>query len=222
MPVILALDSSTNLLSVALQIDQKIIERESSRDRWHEERLQVLADELLAEAGISAAALTQVLVGLGPGSFTGLRVGLSFAKGLTIAGQVAISGYLSPAAFAANAGQDEGMIFVIGDARREEIFLTVCSVRGEIIKGPALLPYAALDKYLEAEPSAKLLLADFLPTLLPVIQTPAPAKGLLRLHSAGVPPMAAVVGGPKYVQQLAEIAPFYLRLPSAQTIAERA
>jgi tRNA threonylcarbamoyladenosine biosynthesis protein TsaB len=54
-------------------------------DRGHQERLAPLAQEVMARAGLAFADLDRIAVTLGPGSFTGLRVGLAFAKGLGLA-----------------------------------------------------------------------------------------------------------------------------------------
>jgi tRNA threonylcarbamoyladenosine biosynthesis protein TsaB len=83
---ILALDSSTPTARVALVGDEArpLAEAETTVDR-HSAHVLRLCDQVLAAAGLRAAELTAVACGAGPGSFTGLRVGLSVAKGLALA-----------------------------------------------------------------------------------------------------------------------------------------
>jgi tRNA threonylcarbamoyladenosine biosynthesis protein TsaB len=78
----LALDASTAVLSCALAWEGGWASRSSSTGLTHAERLIPLVDGLLAEAGIGPSALDLVICACGPGSFTGLRIALSAAKGI--------------------------------------------------------------------------------------------------------------------------------------------
>ena len=69
----------------------------------HATRLLAMADELLAEAGVAWSALDRIAVGLGPGRFTGLRVGIATARGLAQSLSVELVGVSSLMALAANA-----------------------------------------------------------------------------------------------------------------------
>lgn len=79
---ILALDTATEALSVALCCDGELIVRESRPARGHGEWLLPMVDEVLAEAGIGLGALDALAVGRGPGAFTGVRIAVSVAQGL--------------------------------------------------------------------------------------------------------------------------------------------
>jgi tRNA threonylcarbamoyladenosine biosynthesis protein TsaB len=94
----------------------------------HTTRLLGMADELLARASIGWSALERIAVGLGPGTFTGLRVGVATARGLAQSLEVELVGVSSPRALAAGAQRaepddphGEGVLAVI-DARRGEAF----------------------------------------------------------------------------------------------------
>lgn len=83
MAKILLIETSTALCSAALAIDGKVIsKRRSSTDRAHASLTAVFCDEVLRESGLKATDLDAVCISSGPGSYTGLRVGLSTAKGL--------------------------------------------------------------------------------------------------------------------------------------------
>ena len=79
---ILSLDSATHACSVALMDGARVSERVSQSPREHTQRLLPMVDELLVEHDISLSDLDAIAYSAGPGSFTGLRIGLSIAQGL--------------------------------------------------------------------------------------------------------------------------------------------
>jgi tRNA threonylcarbamoyladenosine biosynthesis protein TsaB len=80
---ILNIETATQLCSVALSTDGKcVLKREIIEERSHASLLTVFIEELLHEAGITSDKLDAIAVGKGPGSYTGLRIGVSTAKGL--------------------------------------------------------------------------------------------------------------------------------------------
>ena len=83
MALILAIETGTDICSVALIREGELIAlRESDEERNHAKKIAVFVDELLREYDIAAEELDAVAVSKGPGSYTGLRIGVSFAKGL--------------------------------------------------------------------------------------------------------------------------------------------
>lgn len=90
--------------------------------RGHQERIGVLAREAAAEAGVAFADLTRIGVTVGPGSFTGLRVGLAFAKGLATALSIPCVGVntLESLAFG-----HEGFVAAVIDARMSQVYIQV-------------------------------------------------------------------------------------------------
>jgi tRNA threonylcarbamoyladenosine biosynthesis protein TsaB len=123
----LAFDTATSVATAALVRDGEVLGETASR------AVRVLedADALLREAGASRGELTGVVVGTGPGSFTGLRMGLAAARGLALALDVPVAGVSTLDALAAGA---TGALPVV-DAGRREVFTlldgrpTVCSPR---------------------------------------------------------------------------------------------
>jgi tRNA threonylcarbamoyladenosine biosynthesis protein TsaB len=130
MALVLAFDTATSVATSALVRDGNVLgERASQAVRVLED-----ADELLGDAGLTPANLTEIAVGTGPGSFTGTRIGLAAARGLAVALDLSVAGVSTLDALAAGA---PGALPVI-DARRREVFTLV---GGE----PVCLPPASLD-----------------------------------------------------------------------------
>ena len=83
MAFILNIDTATPVCSVALAEDDRIISlRESSTEKSHAENLILFIEEILKEQQIAARELSAVAIGKGPGSYTGLRIGVATVKGL--------------------------------------------------------------------------------------------------------------------------------------------
>jgi tRNA threonylcarbamoyladenosine biosynthesis protein TsaB len=84
--LVLAIDTALNACSAALVRDgETLASRVELMARGQAERLAVLVDELVLEAGVTFAQIDRIAVTRGPGAFTGLRVGLAFARGLALA-----------------------------------------------------------------------------------------------------------------------------------------
>ncbi len=79
---LLALDASTEACSAALLVDGRVIGRYEEPAGGQAERLLELVDAVLAEAGLRLAALDAIVAGVGPGAFTGVRLGVAVAQGL--------------------------------------------------------------------------------------------------------------------------------------------
>src|SRR5437879_4177312 len=111
----LAFDTATDVATSALVREGDVLGERSSR------AVTVLADadELLREAGFAPTDLDLIAVGVGPGSFTGLRIGLAAARGLALALDLPVAGVSTLAALAAGAPDAVPVI----DARRREVFV---------------------------------------------------------------------------------------------------
>jgi tRNA threonylcarbamoyladenosine biosynthesis protein TsaB len=113
----LAFDTATSIATAALVRDGEVLgERVSRAVRVLED-----ADELLRESGSVPADLTGIVVGTGPGSFTGLRMGLAAARGLALALDLSVAGVSTLEALAAGA---PGALPVVDAGRREVFTLT--------------------------------------------------------------------------------------------------
>ena len=136
MPRLLLIETSTSLCSTALAEDGRIVcSRRSTEPRAHASLTAVFVKEMLEESGWTVRELDAVAVSAGPGSYTGLRVGSSTAKGLCFGGQlplIAVSTLDILARQAIEAGLPEGCkaILPMVDARRMEVYTAVYSPEG--------------------------------------------------------------------------------------------
>jgi tRNA threonylcarbamoyladenosine biosynthesis protein TsaB len=122
---LLALETSTELCSVALLHDGVICKREEYAPRRHAELLLTQCEDVLAEAGLSRRDLDAVAVGRGPGAFTGVRLAISAAQGIALALDLPVLPVSSLAALAMDAPADGNPILAVIDARMGEIYAGV-------------------------------------------------------------------------------------------------
>lgn len=145
MPLIIAIETATKLCSVAVARDGVVLAaRDLENDKHiHAEKVNVFIAEVMAEAGVTLSDLHAVAVGIGPGSYTGLRIGLSAAKGLCFALDIPIIGLstLGTLVAAAKRGPHEAVatLWPMIDARRMEVFAQRYDVEGRALDPAAPL-----------------------------------------------------------------------------------
>ena len=125
---ILAVDTALGACSAALlEGDRVLTRRFAAMERGHAEALAPMVEETMGEAGLAFAALDRLAVTVGPGTFTGQRVGLAFMRGLRVALGKPLVGVTSLAAMAEQARVETGVACAaaIHDARRGEVYLEV-------------------------------------------------------------------------------------------------
>lgn len=143
MSLILCIETGTDICSVGIARDGELVSlRESDEGRDHAKKVAVFVDELLSETGISPDELDAVAVGMGPGSYTGLRIGVSFAKGLCYGLQIPLVAIGSLDALTEVAIEDneagildverwdEAILCPMVDARRMEVYTQLFDSRG--------------------------------------------------------------------------------------------
>lgn len=115
--------------------------------KGHAERLMAVIDEALAKAGVAYADLGAVAVSIGPGSFTGVRVGVAAARGLALALGVPAVGVTTLEALARQAREESPGRPVLAriEAGRGQAYVAAFSAAGELTFGPAALALAAAD-----------------------------------------------------------------------------
>ncbi len=134
--LVLGLDTALQRCSVAIIRGDEVLADESvGMERGHAERLAPMAAAALAKAGVSISDLSRVGVVVGPGGFTGVRVALSFARGLGVGTGIPIVGVTSLAALAAP-DWEEGLVAPVIDARRGQVYAALYGQGGEIIMSP--------------------------------------------------------------------------------------
>ena len=138
----LAIDTTSDACSVAVQVDEKIIEKHVVKAREHTQILLPMIRDALAESGLAATDLDALLLGNGPGSFIGMRIGASVAQGICHGAGIGIVPVSSMAAVAAQVIQEEGAetVVVAQDARMNEVYV------GHYIRSNAGLPSPAREE----------------------------------------------------------------------------
>ncbi len=144
MPVILNIETATPLCSVSLAFDGRVTsQRETLEEKSHAARLTVFIEEILHAEGLKIKDLDAIAVGKGPGSYTGLRIGVSTAKGLCYGANLPLIAIgtlktLFNQAIAGSLAQNEqaevkenALFCPMIDARRMEVFTCLYHASGE-------------------------------------------------------------------------------------------
>ena len=147
--MLLAFDTATPFVSVALHDGEDVVvELRSDRAMKHGEQLAPLVAQTLEQVGIGRQDLTAVAVGVGPGPFTGLRVGLVTARTLGYVLGIPVHGVCSLDVLAVEAVQTgavpAGEFLVATDARRKEVYVARYDERGARLTGPVVDKPASL------------------------------------------------------------------------------
>jgi tRNA threonylcarbamoyladenosine biosynthesis protein TsaB len=216
--LILALDTALDACAAAVLDTRagKLIAVESqSMKRGHAEALMPLIARVMKESGLPFAALDRIAVTTGPGSFTGLRVGLSAARGIGLAAGKPVVGLTTLSAYAAPVVSESGDNPVISaiDARHDQIYFQVVSHDGSTLVRPKVAPIAeALEAAQFGAPhlvgNAAAILADRWPS-----DSPPPFK----VEALAAPDIIWVAWlGAAVDPATAPPKPFYLRAPDAK------
>ncbi|MEW1627459.1 tRNA (adenosine(37)-N6)-threonylcarbamoyltransferase complex dimerization subunit type 1 TsaB [Streptomyces sp. NPDC089173] len=205
------MDTATPAVTVALHDGTSVIAASGQVDaRRHGELLLPAVDRVLAEAGVKLDAVTGVVVGVGPGPYTGLRVGLVTAATFGSALAVPVHGICTLDGLAYAAGQDggvEGPFAVATDARRKEVYWARYEDARTRTGDPAVDRPADITAELAGLPvvgAGAVLYPDAFPD----------ARGPEHVAAGALAALAAerLAAG----QELLEPQPLYLRRPDAQ------
>lgn len=216
--LILAIDTALDACAAGVLDTRtsKLIAHESLlMKRGHAEALMPLLARVMAQSGIAFADLDRIAVTTGPGSFTGLRVGLSAARGIGLAAGKPVVGITTLTAYAApvvSQNEDHPVIAAV-DARHDHVYFQAVSGNGTSLVRPGVIP---IDEALEAAQfgaphlvgNAAGILAARWPTDAPppvqVDTQPAPEISWVAWLGAAVNPDTALAR------------PYYLRAPDAK------
>ncbi len=120
---ILAFETSAKAVSVALLEDGKLLaESYQNTGLTHSQTLMVMAEDLMKQCGLEVSGLDAIAVANGPGSFTGVRIGVAAAKGLAWGGKLPLVGVSTLEAMAEALGIWEGIVCPVMDARRSQVY----------------------------------------------------------------------------------------------------
>lgn len=138
--MLLAFDTATPFVTVALHDGEDVVAEVASEQRMkHGEQLAPQIEQAMREAGVVRQDLTAIAVGVGPGPFTGLRVGLVTARTLAFVLEIPVYGVCSLDVLAFEAvqtGQVDRDFVVATDARRKEVYLASYDEDGVRLGGP--------------------------------------------------------------------------------------
>jgi tRNA threonylcarbamoyl adenosine modification protein YeaZ len=229
--LLLAFDTATPAVTVALHDGQRVLAETTTVDaRRHGELLAPSIAKVIADAGVDQRELTAIAVGVGPGPFTGLRVGLVTARvfgrtlGVPVHGVCTLDA-LARAAWPAAAGRE---FLAVTDARRKELYWARYSATGGRLAGPSVerpadipadLPVAGqavslypdqLGEPIWPEHPSAAVLATLVAEAILVAASPGPGA----TPAAGATPPAEASGPAPAILLPPE--PLYLRRPDAQ------
>jgi tRNA threonylcarbamoyl adenosine modification protein YeaZ len=158
---VLAIDTALEACSAAvLDTGAGVLARESkSMTRGHAEALMPLVRRVVEHSGLDFAALDRIAVTVGPGSFTGLRVGIAAARGIALATGKPAVGITTLAAFAAPlfAAEESLPVLVAIDARHGHVYLQVYGPGGRTLVRPRLTPLRDLLRLCGANGAPRLV-----------------------------------------------------------------
>lgn len=224
MALILSIETGTDICSVALANDGELMAlRESDEGRDHAKKVALFVDELLRETGVQPSDIDAIAVGKGPGSYTGLRIGVSFAKGMCYALDIPLIAIGSLDALAEVAREDfeagildieeedwsQAKLCPMVDARRMEVYAQVFDVEGraqsdvvaEVVTEESFNEWRSKGKFVIFGNGAKKC-AEMLPDAIIEDVVPS-ARGIVRLAEEAF-------NAGKF-EDLAYFEPFYLK-----------
>jgi tRNA threonylcarbamoyladenosine biosynthesis protein TsaB len=216
--LILAIDTALDACSAAvLDTDaSKIVAQESQpMKRGHAEALMPLLARVMKASGIAFASLDRIAVTTGPGSFTGLRVGLSAARGIALAAGKPVVGLTTLTAYAAPIVTENGAHPIISaiDARHDHVYFQVVGGDGSSLIRPQVAPIG------EALAASKFGAPHLVGNAANILaeRWPADAPPPFRIDPQTAPDIAWVAWlGAAVSPEMAPARPYYLRAPDAK------
>lgn len=221
---VLGLDSATEACSTAVLVNGVTTARRfEGLQRGHAEILMPLVQAVMAEAGLRFDQLDLIATTIGPGGFTGLRIGLASARALALAANVPLIGVSTLEAVARAQSMTEGSLLVALDTKRADVYLQIFDVQGAPQSPPKALMPGKISAIL---PNGPLTVAGNAGAI--VLQTLQDRQPPPRLAAGPDLPDAAIVasiGSERFRAHpdatLAPPSPLYLRPPDAQLPGNR-
>ena len=223
--LILAFETTAKAGSVALLEDGKLLaESYQNTGLTHSQTLMVMAEDMLKAAGKTMSAVDAVAVAEGPGSFTGVRIGVAAAKGLAWGGQIPCYGVSTLEAMALTLGAYQGYVCPVMDARRNQVYNALFSVdcgRVQRISEDRAIALSDLSQELKALDGPIFLVGDgsnltfnTLKDTIPGLVLPAEHRMHQRASGVALAAAAKIAAGE--TGDAASMVPNYLRLSQAE------
>ena len=222
--LILAFETSAKAASVALLEQGKLLgEQYQNTGLTHSQTLMVMAEDLLKQCGKTVSQVQAVAVAEGPGSFTGVRIGVAAAKGFAWGSQIPCYGVSTLEAMAKSLDAYEGVVCACMDARRSQVYNALFAAEAGILR--RLTPDRAisleeLGQELKAIDGPIFLVGDgavlthnTLSSQMPLI---LPGEHRLHQRAVGVALVAEQMAAAGAIGDAARLSPNYLRLSQAE------
>ena len=223
--LLLAFETSAKAASVALTEDGKLLgESYQNTGLTHSQTLMVMAEDLLKQCGKKTTDVTAVAVAEGPGSFTGVRIGVAAAKGFAWGGEKPLYGVSTLEAMALGLGVHTGYVLPVMDARRSQVYNALFHAQSGVLtrkcedRAISLQELGEEIKNLE-EPvflvgDGSILCYNTLKDKAPTLVLPPEHKMHQRAAGVGLAAAAAIARGE--AGDAAGLQPNYLRLSQAE------
>ena len=216
--LILAIDTALDACAAAVldtDAGNLVAQESQAMKRGHAEALMPLIARVMKQSGLSFSALDRIAATTGPGSFTGLRVGLSAARGIALAARKPVVGVTTLTAYAAPVVSEYGEHPIIAaiDARHDQVYFQVVAGDGTALIAPQVAPIAeALAAWRFGPP----LLVGNAANILGE-RWPAHAAPPFKVDAQAAPDIAWVAWlGAAVNPQSSPARPYYLRAPHAK------
>lgn len=222
---ILAFETSAKAASVALTDGGKLLaESYQNTGMTHSQTLMVMAQELLKTCGLSPKDVEAVAVASGPGSFTGVRIGVAAAKGFAWGGELPCYGVSTLEAMARNLGIWQGYVVPAMDARRSQVYTAIFHAQKGVLtrleEDMAISLEELREKIKNFEESIFLVgdgaLLCYNTLLEEVPALVLPPEHRMHQRAAGVALTAQAMADAGDPGKAAELTPNYLRLSQAE------
>ena len=215
--IILALDTSSMVATVALMDEEKLIgEYSINHKRTHSQKLMPMIDALLKDCEMKIQDVDYVAVAEGPGSFTGLRIGVATAKGLAHALDIPVVGVSTLDALAFNIPFCHGLVCPILDARRGQVYTAVYKWDQEAlhqVEGSMAITIDDLIEKLRSRPEKIIFLGDGISSNIDTLKEKLGERVVVSPQSIRMPKAASIAQLALHRIQNKEVENFYALTP---------
>ena len=229
--MILAIETATDVCGVALVQKQTVIAQRLRSEKYaHSEKLLPMIDEMLRDASFSAKRLDAIAVSIGPGSFTGLRIGLSTAKGLALSLGISVIAIptldaLAYEYFRTKKGATAAFVCPMVDAKREEAFFCFYRIDAAGVSRQSEYAIALKSKIVEMAPPSVVFVGDGVNKMgaLQEFGSSRQFNSSIVCSAESVGLVAESAGEKLSPEELSRLEPLYLReFVTTQPIVDRA